>query len=733
MESIHCAFSNVIYPSAASASSDGFMIAEYRSRDSRLHDSILGDFFKASGRNLPHESGNFYTLYGEWVYNKKHSNYVLQVDSFDPYIPQEKGQIIKYLSSLGDVGKDNAEKIFSTFGLKSMEVLEKKPELLIKVKNINKEDLKNIITYFQKRLSVGQVAEFLLGYNLPRSKATQVYEALGDDAVFLIEDNPFHLTKTTGISFQDVDKVAREKSVALTSELRTESAVLYALQMDGKQGNVCSEPKPIASAVYKLLNDKLIKEAIPLPILHKTINRMITDRKISYCFGDLYLNRLYEAELGTARIVSKLTSQSSPEVIGGSEKHINTASAKHGIILCDQQRMAITTSLSSGFSIITGGPGTGKTTILKILLDVYLALQHKPEEIALCAPTGRAARRMTRATGYAAETVHKCLGLTVDGDMSESPLSGVKLVVVDEASMLDIDLTYKIFSSLPEGAQLVLVGDYQQLPSVGPGDVLRDLINHSSVPVVRLDTIYRQKKDSLIVANADKIANGDTELQLNNEFQFIETKSVSQTTDEILKQYQQEITKLNQDEVQILCPVWESEKGVGVKSLNRQIQDAVNPAGGELCYQTKNRCFRINDRVMQLINDDFEGINNGDIGMIVDALPNPKNRRTVAVDVVFEGSKDDRPIRYDSENIDNLILSYAITIHKSQGSEYSTVILPMLSCYGRMLLRNLLYTAVTRGKEKVILVGERAAIVTAIQTTDIGKRNTHLKNFLDAA
>lgn len=732
MESIHCALSNVIYPSAVSTS-DGFMIAEYHSRDSRLHDSIRGNFFKASGHNLPHEIGDFYTLFGEWVYNKKHCNYVLQVDSFDPYVPPEKGQIIKHLSTLSAVGKDNSEKIFATFGLKSMEVLEKKPELLIKVKSITDEDQKTIITYFQKRLSIEQVAKFLLGYNLPRSKATQVYEALGDDAVFLIENNPFHLTKAAGISFQDVDKVAREKSVALTSELRAESAVLYALQMDGKQGNVCSDPKHIASAAYKLLNDKLGEEVIPLSILHKTINRMITNQKISYCFGDLYLNRLYEAESGAARIISSLINQPSPAVISDSEWHINTASAKYDIILCNRQREAITTSLNSGFSIITGGPGTGKTTILKILLDVYLAMQHKPEEIVLCAPTGRAARRMTRATGHAAETVHKRLGLTVDGDMAESPLAGIKLVVVDEASMLDIDLTYKIFSCLPEGAQLVLVGDYQQLPSVGPGDVLRDLINHNSVPIVRLDTIYRQKKNSSIISNAEKIANGDIHLQLNNEFQFIETKSVSQTADEILKQYRQEIAKLNQDEVQILCPVWESEKGVGVKTLNRHIQDAVNPANGELCYQTKTRCFRINDRVMQLINDDSEGINNGDIGLIVDAMPNPKNKRTIAIDVLFEGSKNDKPIRYDSENIDDLILSYAITIHKSQGSEYSTVILPMLSCYGRMLLRNLLYTAVTRGREKVILIGERAAIVTAIQTTDIGKRNTHLIDFLDAA
>lgn len=733
MESIHCAFSSVIYPSVISAASDGFMIAEYRSRESQLHDSIRGNFFKASGRNLPHESRDFYTLYGEWVYNKKHSNYVLQVDSFDPYVPPEKGQILKHLSSLDAVGRQNAERIYATFGLKSMEVLGKKPELIVKVKGIAIEEQKIIITYFQKRLSIGQVAEFLSGYNLPRSKAAQVYEALGDDAVFLIKDNPYHLTKAAGISFQDVDKVAREKSVALTSELRAESAVLYALQVDGKQGNVCSDPKQIALAAYKLLNDNLEEEVIPLPILHNMINRMITNQKISYCFGDLYLNRLYEAESGTARIVSNLTNRPALTVFGNSEQHINTATAKHGITLCDQQQKAITTSLSSGFSIITGGPGTGKTTILKILLDVYLSMQHKPEEIALCAPTGRAARRMTKATGYAAETVHKRLGLTVEGDMAEAPLSGIKLVVVDEASMLDIDLTYKILSSLPKEAQLVLVGDYQQLPSVGPGDVLRDLINHNSVPVVRLDTIYRQKKNSVIVTNADKIANGYTNLQINDEFQFIETRGVSQTSDAILKQYRQEISKLNQDEVQILCPVWESEKGVGVKTLNRHIQEAVNPANGELCYQTKTRCFRINDRVMQLINDDFEGINNGDIGMIVDALPDPKNRRTVTVEVLFEGSKDDKPIRYDSENIDNLILSYAITIHKSQGSEYSTVILPMLSCYGRMLLRNLLYTAVTRGKEKVILIGEREAIISAIQTTDIGKRNTHLKDFLNAA
>lgn len=580
MESIHCAFLSIIYPHAVLAA-DGFMIVEYRSKDSQLHDSIRVDLFKASGRNLPHEKNGFYTLYGEWVYNKNHSNYVFQVDSFDIYVPPEKGQILKFLSSVDSVGKENAEKIFATFGLKSMEVLAKKPELLIKVKNISERDQKMIITYFQKRLSIGQVAEFLSSYNLPRSKAAQVYETLGHDTVFLIDDNPFHLTMAAGISFKDVDKVAREKSVALASDLRAESAVYYALQIDGKQGHVCSEPKYIAKATYKLLNDNLGVEVISLPSLHKTINQMITDRKISYCFGDIYLNQLYEAESGTARIVAGLTKQPLFTVADDSEHHINTISEKYGITLCDRQRQAIMTSLSSGLSIITGGPGTGKTTILKILLDVYLTAQHKPEEVALCAPTGRAARRMTKATGHTAETVHKRLGLTVDGDMAEAPLAGIKLMIVDEASMLDIDLTYKIFSSLPDGAQLVLVGDFQQLPSVGPGDVLRDLINHNSVPTVRLDTIYRQKKTSSIISNADKIANGDIHLQLNNEFQFIETKSAFQTADEILKQYQQEIANLNQDEVQILCPVWESEKGVGVKTLNRHIQDAVNPANGE--------------------------------------------------------------------------------------------------------------------------------------------------------
>lgn len=384
-----------------------------------------------------------------------------------------------------------------------------------------------------------------------------------------------------------------------------------------------------------------------------------------------------------------------------------------------EQRTAITTALQSPISVITGGPGTGKTSIQKAILDIYRR-QNPGGRIVCCAPTGRAARRMEQSTGHPASTVHKALGLIAgdDGQYGEPESFDADLVLIDEVSMLDIYLAKHVLRSVPKGCQLVLIGDADQLPSVGPGAVLSEIIKSDVIPVVRLDRVHRQNAGSRIATNAKLIRHGNLSLEYGTDFQFLDSSSIAESAEKIEKLYLQEIAKYGVDNVALLSP-YRQKTETGVAALNERIRKDVNPQDptkGEITLGKKT--FRTGDKVMQIKN--HEDVNNGDIGYITD-ISGIGNDAVVCIDF-----GDGRNVEYDASELNMLDLGYASTIHKSQGSEYQSVIINLQCAHSIMLVRPLIYTAITRAKKQVIIVGERRALCIAIKKQDTEKRGTQL-------
>ena len=401
------------------------------------------------------------------------------------------------------------------------------------------------------------------------------------------------------------------------------------------------------------------------------------------------------------------------------DTEISAEEKKQGIQLASEQRHAVTTALTSQLSVITGGPGTGKTLIQRFLLDIYRR-KNRGAKIICCAPTGRAARRMEQSTGFPATTTHKALGLLAgeDGDYCEPEMLDADLIVVDEVSMMDIYLANHLFRSVPHVSQLVLIGDADQLPSVGPGAVLSEIIACGAVPVVRLDRIFRQSYGSRIAANAKLIRHGNLSLEYGEDFQFYDSCDMSTSAQQIETLYLQETARYGVDNVALLTP-YRQKTETGVNALNERLREKLNPQDGkkpEVVY--RKRIYRLGDKVMQIKN--CEDISNGDIGYIT-SITRDDTDSVLTVDF-----GDGRIAEYDGSDLEMLDLAYASTIHKSQGSEYKSVIINLQCAHAVMLVRPLVYTAITRAKERVLIVGERRALCIAIKRTDTEQRGTML-------
>lgn len=408
-----------------------------------------------------------------------------------------------------------------------------------------------------------------------------------------------------------------------------------------------------------------------------------------------------------------------PKSVSDIAAEIQAEEVRQGLQLADEQRRAVMTALASKLCVITGGPGTGKTMIQRFLLNIYRR-RNCSGQIMCCAPTGRAARRMEQSTGFPAMTLHKALGLLAGEDdaCSDPQMLDADLVVVDEVSMMDIYLANHLFQAIPRGSQLVLVGDADQLPSVGPGAVLSELIACGVMPVVRLDRIFRQSHGSRIAANAKFIRHGNLSLEYGDDFQFFDSGDMEDSAQLIERLYVQEVTENGLDNVALLSP-YRQKTETGVNALNDRLQSIVNPPDGkkpEVLY--RNRIYRTGDKVMQTKN--CGDISNGDIGYIT-SITSDDSDSTLTVDF-----GDGRVAEYDKSDLELLDLAYASTIHKSQGSEYKSVIINLQCAHAVMLVRPLIYTAITRAKERVIIVGERRALCTAIKRTDTERRGTKL-------
>ena len=713
-----CQFEKLIYPSnIAAVGINSYMIALYRPCEKILDTSgNRVTQVKAVGYCLPTADNLRYEIQGHWSKNPKHG-VQYEVESYEEVIVPSKEGIIAYLSSgqIKGIGPKMAERIFDAFGLNTLNVLDHEPEKLLTISGISKTKLKKICDSYLANRGARDVVAFLAPHGITPNRAVQLYREYGNETMEIVKNHPYRLCEIAGIGFRSADQIAMNMGFAKVSAERVDEGLMFTLTEAEGKGHLCMEKKDFVKTAMKILDTP----ELTIDMVANRAARLVSAGRLSCYKGYVYRARTAETEQQLAERIHVVQRSSPYARFSSLDQEINREEQKLGIRLDPEQRTAITTALQSPISVITGGPGTGKTSIQKAILDIYRR-QNPGGRIVCCAPTGRAARRMEQSTGHPASTVHKALGLIAgdDGQYGEPESFDADLVLIDEVSMLDIYLAKHVLRSVPKGCQLVLIGDADQLPSVGPGAVLSEIIKSDVIPVVRLDRVHRQNAGSRIATNAKLIRHGNLSLEYGTDFQFLDSSSIAESAEKIEKLYLQEIAKYGVENVALLSP-YRQKTETGVAALNERIRKDVNPQDptkGEITLGKKT--FRTGDKVMQIKN--HEDVNNGDIGYITD-ISGIGNDAVVCIDF-----GDGRNVEYDASELNMLDLGYASTIHKSQGSEYQSVIINLQCAHSIMLVRPLIYTAITRAKKQVIIVGERRALCIAIKKQDTEKRGTQL-------
>ncbi len=673
--------------------------------------------------NLPSVTpGETLKLTGEWTLHNKYGEQ-FKVEAFETITPATVTGIEKYLGSglIKGIGPVFARRLVEAFGVDTLHVIETESSRLLAVNGIGQVRLERIRTAWEEQKEIRTVMIFLQGHGVSSAYAAKIFKAYGKSSIAVVQENPYRLAQDIyGIGFKTADRIAQDLGVEKHSPLRAEAGVIHVLNELAEEGHV-----------YFPL-DRLVKESgdildVEKEVVVQAIERLRQAERV-VCQEEpdglaVYLASLYAAEDGVARRLIRLAEGGAPPPDIDIERAILWAEQVGRLRLADEQKEAIRQALQQKLLIITGGPGTGKTTILKCIIQI---LEKKQRRIVLCSPTGRAAKRMSEATGREARTVHRLLEFSPrEGRFKRDqrrPLEA-DLVIVDEASMLDVVLMNSLLKAIPSAAGLILVGDVDQLPSVGPGAVLRDIIASGLVQVIRLTEIFRQARESQIVVNAHRINRGefplcaDWEGKERSDCYLLVKEEAENVQAAILELAARGLPRRHRidplEELQILSPMLKGP--IGASQLNQSLQALLNPTGPELLRA--GRLYRLGDRVMQIRNNYEKEVYNGDIGRIVKL---DLEEREVTVRFY------DRHIVYDFNELDELVLAYAITVHKSQGSEYPAVIIPVHTAHYVMLQRNLLYTAVTRGKGLVVLVGTKKAIVIAVKNHKIQQRYTGL-------
>ncbi|MEB3028701.1 ATP-dependent RecD-like DNA helicase [Parvimonas micra] len=677
---------------------------------------------------------------GEFTYDNKYGEQ-LNVSSYQKKLPSSTVEIEKYLASgiISTIGPKNASYIVKQFGKKSLDIVFDETDKLLEVRGIGKKSIEKIKKSVEELKFSKNILFHLTGLGISLSLSKKIYNIFRENTLEVINENPYKLIKNVkGIGFLKADEIALKNNLDKNSPYRIESAILYVLTQKAINfGHVYYPKEKLTNEVSKLIGvETELIEPVYMNLLLSS--EVVIDN--SFEESNIYLDYLYVSESYIASKLAKMALNDDFKILFDIEKEIKEAIKSLSIKLSKIQIDAIKSCFEENISIITGGPGTGKTTIINTISKIYLDNGYN---ISLCAPTGRAAKRIEETTGIEAKTIHRMLGYIPSSyddighfEYNEDNPLDTDVIIIDEMSMVDVVLFEKLLRGMKDNTRLVIVGDVDQLPSVGAGNVLRDLINSKKIKYTKLVDIFRQSESSNIIVNAHKINNGQEPIlnEKNSDFFFLKTETPAITRNVVVDLISKRLPNAYgydfSKDIQILT---QSRKGIcGVFELNRLLQDILNPkteTTDELLVG--NKLFRVNDKVMQtknnynlsFVDSDGEenfGVYNGDMGHII-FIDKSSKKLTVEMD-------DKRLIDYTLEDLDNLELAYAITIHKSQGSEFKSVIIPMFDGYKLLQTRNLLYTAITRAKENIVLVGDKNVMNNMIRNNTINSRYSNLEN-----
>lgn len=684
----------------------------------RLHDEADDATYTVTGHGTKPLVGDRLEIKGHWVQHKRYGRQ-FAADGWSRIIPESVDGIERFLGSgaVKGLGPALAHRVVAAFGKDTMKILERDPQRLLEVEGIGPKKLAVITESFYEEKQVNDIAYDLEQHGVAGRYAGRLLQKYGDDVHYVLTEEPYRMiAEIDGIGFKTADQMALAYGMDRQDPQRLSAGLTYVLQTMTQNGHVCiPDAELVRRAAFILQADALglhdiLKEAIEVGQL---------------CTADfqgtvyVYTPEAYEEENYIARRIQDMAAMKPLAMKTHVQLFLDRWQDSCHFELADKQREAVEKSLESGMTVITGGPGTGKTTVVQTIIRLA---EQEGLRILLCAPTGRAAKRLAETTQRKAKTIHRLLipdgrqGRIQVFEYNETKLLPADLVIVDEVSMLDMEMMYHLLSALKPQCRCILVGDADQLPSVGAGAVLHDIIASGQVPVVRLDTIFRQQEGGRIVTNAHLINSGRLPVVNEDpEFRFVEIEDEARGAEKISALYNSELLETGDKfAVQVLSPMYKNP--CGVDNLNQLIQGRFNPPAeekGEL--KGKNVIFRVGDKVMQKHNDYEKGVFNGDIGEIF----------AIQKDMVYVRYPE-QDVKYEGQEVDEITLAYAITVHKSQGSEYHTVIMVLVNSHAIMLQRNLFYTAVTRAKRKVILVGSKRAVQTAVQNQRTSRRFTLL-------
>ncbi len=684
----------------------------------RLHDEADDATYTVTGHGTKPLVGDRLEIKGHWVQHKRYGRQ-FAADGWSRIIPESVDGIERFLGSgaVKGLGPALAHRVVAAFGKDTMKILERDPQRLLEVEGIGPKKLAVITESFYEEKQVNDIAYDLEQHGVAGRYAGRLLQKYGDDVHYVLTEEPYRMiAEIDGIGFKTADQMALAYGMDRQDPQRLSAGLTYVLQTMTQNGHVCiPDAELVRRAAFILQADALglhdiLKEAIEVGQL---------------CTADfqgtvyVYTPEAYEEENYIARRIQDMAAMKPLPMKTHVQLFLDRWQDSCHFELADKQREAVEKSLESGMTVITGGPGTGKTTVVQTIIRLA---EQEGLRILLCAPTGRAAKRLAETTQRKAKTIHRLLipdgrqGRIQVFEYNETKLLPADLVIVDEVSMLDMEMMYHLLSALKPQCRCILVGDADQLPSVGAGAVLHDIIASGQVPVVRLDTIFRQQEGGRIVTNAHLINSGRLPVVNEDpEFRFVEIEDEAQGAEKISALYNSELLETGDKfAVQVLSPMYKNP--CGVDNLNQLIQGRFNPpAEGKGELKGKNVIFRVGDKVMQKHNDYEKGVFNGDIGEIF----------AIQKDMVYVRYPE-QDVKYEGQEVDEITLAYAITVHKSQGSEYHTVIMALVNSHAIMLQRNLFYTAVTRAKRKVILVGSKRAVQTAVQNQRTSRRFTLL-------